>query len=47
MKAQLKIPDNSFQTIATMVLKITVASNVEGWDIVRNEQLIKALTRDE
>ena len=26
---------------------ITVASNVEGWDIVMNEQLIKALARDE
>ena len=30
-----------------MVLQITVASNTEGWDIVMNEQLIKALARDE
>ena len=29
-----------------MVLKITVASNVKGWDIVMNEQLIEALARD-
>ena len=39
--------DISFQTVATMVLKITLASNVEGWDIMMNGQLETALASDD